>query len=98
MHPDRFFPSPPPAISRCEFLVASSSAVLAGTLPNSTAAQSSATTKLAVHGGEKTVRQPVPLPIRWGEPERERLSAMLGQDSLFYWKGPQTTAVDRALQ
>src|SRR6185295_433151 len=23
--------------------------------------------------------------------ERERLNAMLGQDSLFYWKGPQTT-------
>jgi dTDP-4-amino-4,6-dideoxygalactose transaminase len=91
MHPDASFPSPPPAISRRQFLVASSSAVLAGTLENSTAAQSSATTKLAVHGGEKTVRQPVPLPIRWGEPERERLSAMLGQDSLFYWKGPQTT-------
>jgi perosamine synthetase len=91
MHPDASFPSPPPAISRRQFLVASSSAVLAGTLENSTAAQSSATTKLAVHGGEKTVRQPVPLAIRWGEPERKRLSAMLGQDSLFYWKGPQTT-------
>src|SRR5213594_1765610 len=26
-----------------------------------------------------------------GEPERQRLEAMLGQDSLFYWKGPQTT-------
>ena len=31
------------------------------------------------------------LPTRWGQPERERLDAMLQQGSLFYWKGPQTT-------
>ena len=36
------------------------------------------------------VKSSAKLPIRWGEPERERLSAMLGQDSLLYWKGPQT--------
>ena len=31
--------------------------------------------------------------VRWGEPERERLNAMIDQDSLFYWKGPQTTSL-----
>ena len=78
-------------ISRREFLAASSAAVLTGPLANSAVADSSAVSKLAVHGGEKAVRQSAKLPIRWGEPERERLNAMLGQDSLFYWKGPQTT-------
>jgi dTDP-4-amino-4,6-dideoxygalactose transaminase len=47
--------------------------------------------KLALHGGEKTVKVPPTRPIRWGEPERERLEAMLGQNSLFFWKGPQTS-------
>jgi dTDP-4-amino-4,6-dideoxygalactose transaminase len=46
--------------------------------------------KLALQGGEKSVKTSPKLPIRWGQPERERLEAMLGQDSLFYWKGPQT--------
>src|SRR5216110_1247922 len=81
------------AISRRRFLAAASAAALAGTLTSSTstAAESSADDKLALHGGEKTVKPPPKLPTRWGEPERERLNAMLAQDSLFYWKGPQTT-------
>jgi perosamine synthetase len=80
-----------PGISRRKFLAASSATLVSGTLANSTAAESSGASKLALHGGEKTVKQSAKLPIRWGEPERERLNAMLGQDSLFYWKGPQTT-------
>lgn len=76
------------SVSRREFLAASSAALVAGGLG---AAESSASPKLALHGGEKAVKQSSKLPIRWGEPERERLNAMLGQDSLFYWKGPQTT-------
>jgi perosamine synthetase len=31
--------------------------------------------------------------VRWGDPERQRLTAMLDQPALFYWKGPQTTAL-----
>lgn len=78
-------------LSRREFLAASSVAMLARTLTESKAAESSTTVpKLALHGGEKAVKQSAKLPIRWGEPERERLNAMLGQDSLLYWKGPQT--------
>ena len=89
MHPEQS--SQTSGISRREFLAASSVALLAGALADSTAAESPAVPKLALHGGEKTVKQAAKLPIRWGEPERERLNAMLGQDSLLYWKGPQTT-------
>src|SRR5688572_17870970 len=83
---------PASVLSRREFLATSSTAVLAGVVaPASTAAESDPAPKLALHGGEKAVKHSAKLPIRWGEPERERLNAMLGQDSLFYWKGPQAT-------
>ncbi|GMV99710.1 MAG: hypothetical protein AMXMBFR84_08490 [Candidatus Hydrogenedentota bacterium] len=49
------------------------------------------TPKLAVDGGAKAITGAVPKSPRFGDPERERLSEMLGQDALFYWKGPQTT-------
>ena len=90
----------PSTISRRDFLAASSAAVLAGTLvpAKTTAAESTAAPKLALHGGETAVKQSAKLPIRWGEPERERLNAMLGQDSLFYWKGPQTTLLIERFQ
>ncbi|MFM1851419.1 MAG: hypothetical protein RIS54_1103 [Verrucomicrobiota bacterium] len=39
------------------------------------------------------VTQPLPLPRRWGEAELTRLTAMVDQRSLFYWKGPQTEAL-----
>src|SRR3989454_2398371 len=102
MRPKQTFQSGPArsAISRREFLAASSAAVLAGTLTStkSTAAESSAAPKLALNGGEKTVKPSAKLPIRWGEPERDRLNAMLQQDSLFYWKGPQTTLLVERFQ
>ena len=84
---------PAAAVSRRRFLTASSAALIAGSLDPSraTAEESSgAGSKLALHGGQKAVKKSRKLPIRWGDAERERLNAMLGQDSLFYWKGPQT--------
>ena len=39
------------------------------------------------------VDEPVPQRQRWGEAELARLTDMLRQSSLFYWKGPQTTAL-----
>jgi dTDP-4-amino-4,6-dideoxygalactose transaminase len=39
------------------------------------------------------VDEPLPLPQRWGEAELARLTDMVGQSSLFYWKGPQTAAL-----
>jgi dTDP-4-amino-4,6-dideoxygalactose transaminase len=39
------------------------------------------------------VDEPVPPLARWGAAELVRLTAMVQQSSLFYWKGPQTTAL-----
>jgi hypothetical protein len=64
-------------ISRREFLGGSWAAVLAATVADSTAAESSTVPKLVLHGDEKAVKQSGRLPIRWGEPERERLNAGL---------------------
>jgi perosamine synthetase len=50
-------------------------------------------TETAVAATHPIVDEPVPLPKRWGEAEQARLSAMLLQGSLFYWKGPQTKAL-----
>lgn len=47
---------------------------------------------LAIEGGPKSVPTVPKLGRRWGAPERDRLNATLEQDTLFYWKGPQTTA------
>ncbi len=81
---------PASAVSRREFLATSSAALLATNLDatKSTAAEPAA--KLALDGGAKAVTQKCSLGIRWGDPERERLNAMLQQQDLFYWKGPQT--------
>src|SRR5207253_6004084 len=87
-----------PSISRREFLTTSSGALLASTLASAADDHADALPKLALHGGEKTVKGSAKLPIRWGDPERERLNAMLGQDSLFYWKGPQTTLLIERFQ
>jgi len=39
------------------------------------------------------VDEPLPLPRRWGDAELARLTAMVRQGSLFYWKGPQTAGL-----
>ncbi|MBI1785166.1 DegT/DnrJ/EryC1/StrS family aminotransferase [Candidatus Sumerlaeota bacterium] len=87
------------SFTRREFLAASSGALLAaGSAGLTSAATSSAGPKLAIEGGEKAVKESMKAPIRWGDPERERLDAMLGQDTLFYWKGPQTTLLIERFQ
>src|ERR1051325_5962056 len=84
---------PPPSVTRRQFLVTSSAVLASAIAPANAPAieTSSGTPKLALNGGDKAVKHSTKLPIRWGEPERDRLNAMLAQDSLFYWKGPQTT-------
>ena len=81
-------------LSRRVFVAAGSAALGMANHRSAAAAQDAASSppaQLALHGGPKTVRERLPRRVRWGEPERERLNAMLGQDSLLYWKGPQTT-------
>ena len=77
--------------SRRRFLAASSSVLVAGGLQAQDAKDApTPEDRLALHGGKKAVQERLPRLVRWGEPERERLNSMLGQDSLFYWQGPQT--------
>ncbi|GAB5559150.1 MAG: DegT/DnrJ/EryC1/StrS family aminotransferase [Synoicihabitans sp.] len=44
------------------------------------------------------VDEPFPLPQRWGTAEVERLTEAMQQSSLFYWQGPQTTALYEAFR
>ncbi|WP_337173588.1 DegT/DnrJ/EryC1/StrS family aminotransferase [Paludisphaera sp.] len=78
-----------PPLSRRDFLASSSvalgAAALGGPLPPPAPPE-----RLAIEGGPKAVAAPAPKLVRWGEPEKGQLDAMLGQDSLFYWKGPRT--------
>jgi perosamine synthetase len=79
------------SISRREFVAGTSGLILASTLGQAVAAPASTSgLKLAIDGGEKAVQVQCPPAARWGEPERKQLAEMLGQDSLFYWQGPQT--------
>src|SRR4051794_40327412 len=79
-------------LSRRKFIASTSVLLLASQLP---AAEKEAgpadTSKLALEGGPRSIKKAPTKPIRWGEPERERLMAMLNQNSLLYWKAPQTT-------
>jgi dTDP-4-amino-4,6-dideoxygalactose transaminase len=79
-------------VSRRGFLASASGLLVAGGL--SVAAENRAPVAgeaLAISGGPKAVKRPASsLPIRWGEPERRQLDAMLRQGSLFYVNGPRT--------
>ncbi len=77
-----------PPLSRRGFLATSSAAMGVVAIDG---AQASDSEKLAIEGGPKAVVAPAPKLVRWGAPEREQLDAMIGQNSLFYWKGPRTT-------
>jgi perosamine synthetase len=77
-------------LSRRRFLAASSGLLLSSRLAGSPPRPPVKPPGLAIQGGEKAVKETPPAAARWGEPERERLEAMLRQDSLFYWRGPQT--------
>jgi perosamine synthetase len=79
---------PTSELSRREFLTASTGALAATSL--AVPAVAAPATSLAIDGGPKAVKERVPPLVRWGEPERLQLNAVASQDSLFYWKGPQT--------
>ncbi len=84
-------------LSRRKFIASTSTLVVATQLP---AAETSAPTveKLAINGGTKAVKKSPAKTARFGTPERERLEAMLRQDSLFYWNGPQTKILTERFQ
>ncbi|MBI2435571.1 MAG: DegT/DnrJ/EryC1/StrS family aminotransferase [Candidatus Hydrogenedentes bacterium] len=88
---------PSHTMPRRHFLAATAGAALAGALPN-TDAGGAEKPVLALDGGEKAVTESPSAARHFGAPERERLEAMLGQDTLFYWKGPQTTLMVERFQ
>ncbi len=80
-----------PNINRRQFVAGSSGLLMAGAVHASQAAAAQPEgSNLAIHGGDKAVQQSVSYTPRWGDPEREQLEAMLRQNTLFYWGGPQT--------
>jgi dTDP-4-amino-4,6-dideoxygalactose transaminase len=83
-------PSAP--LSRREFIAGTSALLLAGDLVRAEEPQASGgSDRLAMEGGEKAVKKPATRPLRWGDPELQQFTKMLRQDSLLYWKAPQTT-------
>ncbi|MDB6026472.1 MAG: putative PLP-dependent enzyme involved in cell wall biosis [Verrucomicrobiales bacterium] len=80
-----------PKFTRRKFIASASTLVVASQLPGAETKTSAADdTKIALDGGAKSVKRTPAKVARFGQPERERLEAMLGQDALFYWNGPQT--------
>ena len=79
------------SISRRRFVAGASGLALAGVAGRATARTTpSDTARLAIDGGEKAVTTKCEPKPRWGDLERKQLDAMLQQNSLFYWKGPQS--------
>jgi len=84
-------------LSRRQFVAATTTAfaggLVAANCPTQTASAAAdvAAQKLAIDGGPAAVTLAKPSLVRFGEPERQQLNALLQQDSLLYWKGPQTT-------
>jgi dTDP-4-amino-4,6-dideoxygalactose transaminase len=78
-------------LSRRGFLAAAGGAAALGGLAASQSEAAAASSEpLALHGGEKTVKEKLPPHHRWGDAEKEQLNAALDQSSVFYWQGPQT--------
>lgn len=86
-------------MSRRQFVAGASGLVLAGAVAKGgEPAGASNASKLAVDGGEKAVKVRPSAAPRWGEVELKQLQEMLKQDSLFYWKGPQTELLKQRFQ
>lgn len=88
-------------VSRRTFLASTSGTagfLFAGNRGRPVAAREAAGEKLALEGGPKAVTLVPPSRPRWGEPELRQLEAMLRQNSLFYWDGPQTQLLTERFQ
>lgn len=83
-------------INRREFVSTTTVATAAAATGLASSSLAAPKDRLALEGGAKAVTERAPAWKRWGAPEAERLDDLIEQSSLFYWKGPQTTAfVDR---
>jgi len=91
-----------PSITRREFIAGTSALLLSGDLVKADDSRPTEDLdglgKLAIQGGEKAVRKAAQKPKRWGDPELAQFTEMLKQDSLIYWKAPQTTLLVKRFQ
>ncbi|MCX6955298.1 MAG: DegT/DnrJ/EryC1/StrS family aminotransferase [Verrucomicrobia bacterium] len=77
-------------LTRRDFLVANSAALLATQLPGPLAAadaSAAASAKLAKDGGPRAVTGKPGVRVRWDAREKAQLAAAVDQPSLFYWAG-----------
>jgi perosamine synthetase len=87
------------SFSRRQFVAgasASAGLLLAGAAGSN--AQAADDGKLAIEGGAKAVKTAPASGKRWGDVERKQLEAMLEQNTLFYWQGPQTKLLTERFQ
>src|SRR5947208_10230 len=91
---------PAAPITRREFIAGTSALLFTSNLTagEPKAADTAVSEKLALEGGEKAVKQAARRPKRWGDPELAQFTDMLKQDSLIYWKAPQTTLLIKRFQ
>src|SRR5436190_7195503 len=86
-------------ITRRQFIAGTSALLLAAELPGQENKPATPDPdKLAMDGGEKAVKKSPAKLVRWGEPEHVQFTEMLKQDSLLYWKAPQTTLLIKRFQ
>lgn len=86
-------------MSRRKFVVSTSTLLAATQIPSLHAQETaSITAPLAMNGGERTVKAIIPKLSRWGQEEAKQLASIIAQDTLFYWKGPQTTLLTKRFQ
>jgi perosamine synthetase len=79
------------SMSRRQFVAGASGLALAAVAcGGDEVAESGRASQLALLGGDRAVTTTAGSGARWGETELRQLEAMLQQDSLFYWQGPQT--------
>jgi perosamine synthetase len=79
------------SMSRRQFVAGASGLALAAVACGADeVAESGRASQLALLGGDRAVTTTAGSGARWGETELRQLEAMLQQDSLFYWQGPQT--------
>jgi dTDP-4-amino-4,6-dideoxygalactose transaminase len=92
---------PAAPLTRREFIAGTSALLLTSNLANAEEpkiAEAPASEKLAIEGGEKAVKKAAQRSKRWGDPELAQFTEMLKQDSLIYWKAPQTTLLIKRFQ
>ena len=85
-------------VSRRQFVAGASGLLLAGAVHQAAGETvSKQESQLALHGGEKAVKESAASGPRWGEPERQQLEAMLQQDSLVLLAGTADQAAHRTV-